>query len=101
MAVYVDRIQTAVKVSTEAARYGKEWCHMIADAIEELHEMALAIGLKREYFQDKLLPHYDLTPSRRKLAIEKGAIELDNKDFVSRVQEARKKRREEKCVDAI
>ena len=57
-------------------------CHLWADTLEELHAMADKIGLKRKWFQDKpTLQHYDLTVSRRKLAIENGAIELDRKAF--------------------
>lgn len=46
--------------------------------IEELHEMARKIGLRREWFQlvDDCHPHYDLFPSRRVLAVRYGAIEL-------------------------
>lgn len=51
-------------------------CHMFADTLPELHEMAIVIGLKRAWFQKKSAAHYDLTASRRKLAVENGAVEL-------------------------
>ena len=54
-------------------------CHMMADTLDELHTMAEAIGMKREWFQHKgpgSLPHYDVCLTRRKRAIELGAIEL-------------------------
>jgi hypothetical protein len=55
-------------------------CHMFADTLEELHAMADKIGMKRSWFQNKTrLPHYDLTVSKRRLAVKHGAIE-DN-DF--------------------
>lgn len=38
--------------------------------------MAARIGLKREWFQPKSSPHYDLTASRRGRAVRAGAIEL-------------------------
>ncbi len=60
-------------------------CHMFTDDVDltELHEMALKIGMKRQWFQDKkTAPHYDLTESRRMLAVNFGAIELDRKDSV-------------------
>lgn len=54
-------------------------CHMMADTLAELHAMAAAIGMRREWFQYKgagSLPHYDVCLTRRKLAIELGAVEL-------------------------
>lgn len=60
---------------------GALYCHMFCDAeddIAELHTFAGALGMKRKWFQDrKNFPHYDLAPSKRKLAIERGAIEID------------------------
>lgn len=44
--VYVDDLITCGKKGA--------WCHMVADSLEELHEMADKIGLKREWFQDPI-----------------------------------------------
>ncbi len=53
-------------------------CHMFADTDEELHEMAARLRMKRSWFQDRGgVPHYDLTPSKRKWAIGYGAREVD------------------------
>jgi hypothetical protein len=54
-------------------------CHMFTDTVEldDLHAMALHIGMRREWFQDKRsAPHYDLTPERRAAAVEAGAVEV-------------------------
>jgi hypothetical protein len=51
---------------------------MFADSEEELHEFANKIGMKSEWFQNKKLPHYDLTVKRRQLALSLGAIEVDS-----------------------
>lgn len=52
-------------------------CHMFADTLEELHDMAKRIGMKRAWFQDKeTLPHYDLVKSRRDKAVALGAVEV-------------------------
>lgn len=52
---------------------------MYADTDDELHEMALKIGMKRPWFQGppehSNLPHYDLVSSRRAAAVALGAIE--------------------------
>lgn len=76
--VYVDEVKHYPKCKW---RY-KYWSHMWADTVEELHEMAIKIGHKREWFQnDKRLPHYDVTPSRRNLAIKHGAVEKSLYDY--------------------
>jgi hypothetical protein len=59
----------------------------------ELHEMALKIGLKRSYFQNhRFLPHYDLIPSKRDLALHFGAIERDSAPIVKEAFEKAKSR---------
>jgi hypothetical protein len=48
---------------------------MMADTVEELHEMADKIGLKRSWFQkESHVPYYDLTESKRTLALKYGAV---------------------------
>jgi len=76
MSVYVDPIQPAFK--NRRWPYSR-FCHMFADSLEELHAFAHGVlGLKRSWFQDhRVLPHYDLVPTKRKLAVRRGAIEVD------------------------
>lgn len=73
-------------------------CHLIADSEEELLEMAIAIGMKPQWIQrpnNKRSPvHFDLMESRRKTAIENGAIALDRKEFVDKMRELRKQKGE-------
>jgi len=66
--IYIDILR---QCSTNKEWRWKQSCHMFADTLEELHEFAQKIGMKREWFQDKRLPHYDLTITRRKLAVNK------------------------------
>lgn len=78
--VYVDELFCLQARGAQARRVGErnghQWCHMWADTPEELHRMAHRIGMKREWFQEHpKLPHYDLTPSRRRLALALGAQE--------------------------
>lgn len=47
--------------------------HMIADTEGELHAMADAIGVARRWYQGD---HYDVTKSKRMLAVKAGAIEI-------------------------
>jgi len=70
-------------------------CHLTTDGpIEELHEFAKRIGMKRKWFQEhRLAPHYDLVPARREHALKLGAV------FVSAREQARS-RQAKRAVDA-
>src|SRR5688572_25590215 len=75
MAVYVDNLRDY------GWRHGPS-CHLVADSVEELMEFAIGMGLRREWFQPKSTPHFDLTVEGRNLAVAHGAIELDQREFV-------------------
>lgn len=64
-------------------------CHLTTDGpIHELHEFAQRIGLKRAWFQHhRFAPHYDLTPRRRRAALQAGAV------FVPGLEQARRRRK--------
>jgi hypothetical protein len=71
--------------------YGKS-CHLIADSLDELHEVAKSIGVRREWFQEPpraSVPHYDLTAKRRAAAVAAGAIECTRTEFVGHVRRLR------------
>ena len=87
MAVYVDNLRDY------GWRHGPS-CHLVADSVEELIEFAVGMGMRREWFQPKSTPHFDLTAEGRSLAIEHGAIELDQREFVKKIRELRKLRLE-------
>jgi hypothetical protein len=72
VSVYVDR---------ERNGFGRMvMCHMWADTLAELHAMADAIGMKREWFQPLSFPHYDVSLSRRAVAVELGAVQVDRRE---------------------
>lgn len=57
-------------------------CHMGADSLDELHAMAMHLGVRR-WFQDKPgRPHYDICLSNRARAIAAGAVEVSSRDLV-------------------
>lgn len=65
MPVYVDSMR---------APFGRMlMCHMIADTEAELHAMADRIGVARRWYQGD---HYDIAQSKRRLAVEAGAVEI-------------------------
>jgi Protein of unknown function (DUF4031) len=81
VSVYVDQVRAWG--GSKSFRW-KESCHMYADSLAELHGMALLIGMKREWFQERpRLPHYDLTPARRMLALKYGAVEHSARQMVA------------------
>lgn len=87
MTVYVDKA---------ANRFGRMvMSHMIADTEEELHALAHAIGMKRSWFQQNAsTPHYDVSRTRRAMAIEAGAVELDRPAFVEVIRRIRAQKTE-------
>ena len=64
------------------------------DNLNELHDFASSIGLKREWFQSHPKhPHYDLTSaSMRHKAVAGGAILLSRREIVRIIKGYKKKR---------
>ena len=71
MTVYVDDMR---------ASYGRMvMCHMLADTDDELHAMALRIGVARRWWQSPEKTsgsHYDIALSKRAIAVAAGAVEI-------------------------
>jgi hypothetical protein len=81
MPVYVDCAQNGL---------GRmKMCHMIADTPDELHAMARRIGMRREWFQPRSFPHYDVAKGRREVAVSLGAIVCDRRVFVGHLRRIR------------
>ena len=85
MTVYVDEPRN---------KFGRMvMCHMIADTLDELHIMAAKIGMHREWFQNNAdHPHYDVSKSKRVLAVRYGAVEVDNRQLIMIIRKQRSKR---------
>lgn len=76
MSVYVDRAKVPFK--------GKEWCHLMADTLEELHQFAHRLGIDARLFhRSASYPHYDITLQMRVIAIAHGAIDADRKTIIA------------------
>lgn len=66
--------------------------HLFADSEEELHAMADALGLKREWFQPRngrVSRHYDVSLTKREEALQLGALPLSYPRGVAEWIEAR------------
>ena len=78
-------VDALMKYPTEVTKGlpGQTWCHMVSDLdMDELHAAARFIGCKREWFQGD---HYDLTPRRRREAVENGAVEVTSRELLLRM----------------
>lgn len=61
--------------------------HMSSPDLEELHEMADRLGLKRKWFQNDSKnwhPHYDVSKGFKQRAIEYGAKLVPDKELIRR-----------------
>jgi len=75
MAVYVDDMH-----QTEMGKYRRmKMCHMLADTEDELLAMADKIGVARRWHQYPGTPksHFDVCMSKRALAVQLGAVEIE------------------------
>lgn len=88
MTVYVDELQ---KWPTKIRCFQGGSCHLMADTVEELHEFAARLGLKRKWYQPLSSPHYDLTPRRREMALKLGAVFVPGKEQARRRLAVRRK----------
>ena len=81
-------VDELVRWPTKISCFKAGSCHLMTDAsLEELHALALRIGLRREWFQPGLPPffdtaHYDLTPGRRAAALAVGAVFIPAREQV-------------------
>ena len=76
MSVYVDRAKVPFK--------GQEWCHLMADTLEELHAFAQQMNIDARLFHhDASYPHYDITLEMRSMVIAHGAIDADRQTIIA------------------
>jgi hypothetical protein len=83
MAILIDSFHNG---ANGPMRYWHRRCgHLVSDlSLDELHEFAAALGLRREWFQAKSIPHYDLTGEVYEMAIELGATLVSSRHIVLR-----------------
>jgi hypothetical protein len=88
MTVYVDDMKADYEPSH---RHGFKYVmsHMFADTEDELHAMADKIGVLRKWYQGD---HYDITQSKRALAVQAGAKEITVREMARMVMAQRRSR---------
>lgn len=75
MAIYVDDARVHWR--------GGQWCHMLADSLEELHIFATLLGVHRRWFhRTASYPHYDITVQMRDCALDQGALLCDKATII-------------------
>lgn len=57
-------------------------CHMVATNMEELHEMAQELGLRRYFQGEGRYPHYDISMGKRRTAVALGAVEVSEREII-------------------
>ena len=91
MTVYVDNERIEWR--------GKLWCHLVADSLDELHEFAVALGLRRSLFQGKAsYPHYDVTTTVRDRALQLGAMPGSKVQIIASAKRLREESRSSPLV---
>jgi hypothetical protein len=90
LTVYVDDWRQAATVRDHADR----WSHLLADNPEELHAMAVALGIPPRGYQrhrrSAALNHYDVPESLRLRAIELGAVPVTWREMARLTREWRR-----------
>lgn len=83
MAILIDSFYNGTR---GPVRYWLRICgHLVSDtSLEELHLFAKSLGLRREWFHEKSIPHYDLTGEVYNLALERGAQLVSSREIVLR-----------------
>jgi len=84
MSVYVDDMR---------APFGRMvMCHMLADTHEELVAMAAKIGVQRRWIQHEGThrEHFDISLTKRALAVQQGAVEITWKEAGAKVAQKRR-----------
>jgi hypothetical protein len=91
MTIYVDDAYIPAKVRSGSLIHDSRWCHMTADSTEELINFAVSLGLQPKYIQHPgtWKEHFDVTESKRQLAVSKGAVEVSYRDHVMTMAQRR------------
>lgn len=84
MPLYINEPRYQTKLFRK--KNGVKWCQMIGDDETELKEMGKKLKLRFKQFSLwNGIPHYDLAPFQRELALKEGVIPLGQADFERKV----------------
>lgn len=80
--VYVD--------NSRQERFGREWSHLVADSLDELHQFAAKQRFPRKWFHATAkYPHYDVTRWGRNRALSGGAIPVPKRELLLKAKALR------------
>ena len=84
MTVYVDNMRSSNGRSMK--------CHMIADTVEELFQIADKIGVRRHWVQSssKAQIHFKISLAKRRRAINMGAEKITTRELALKLSKRRK-----------
>lgn len=79
MTVYVDNAFIQATVPNGSRNITSRWCHLMADTRLELMKFAIVeLRLNGSWVQNKRSGvHFDVTESKRRLAVARGAVEIE------------------------
>lgn len=86
MTVYVDNMNATYR--------RMKMCHMLADSTDELLAMADKIGVQRKWLQHPgtIKEHFDICLSKRALAVQHGAVEIEYPEGVAELMKQRREK---------
>lgn len=87
--IFMDPVQQH-PTSIRCFKNGSSHLHTLPGYLDLLHAFALgALGLRPDWFQNKQVPHYDLTIGKHQQALQCGAEEINRRQFGEHLQQWR------------
>lgn len=91
MTIYVDNAHIRARVRSGPIIHDSTWCHLYGDTTEELVTFAVALGLQAKHLQHPgtWKEHFDVTAPKRALAVTRGAVEVDYREWAMKLAKKR------------
>jgi hypothetical protein len=77
------RLQAATPYHRSIGMILTDGVHLISDySVDELHRFAVSIGLKRKWFQDHRIPHYDIKGQMVEAVRRRGICFITTRELI-------------------